>query len=47
MGEYLELLLESLSHLEKTSDNAAFIEVNLAAVNLVAILGRVWVDKYV
>jgi hypothetical protein len=47
LGEYLDLLLASLAKLEAVSDNRAMIEANLARVNLSAILGEPWVEKYV
>ena len=47
MGEYLDLLLTSLAKLEASTDKQGVIEANLARVNLGAILGETWVEKYV
>ena len=47
MGEYLDLLLTSLAKLEASTDKQGMIEANLARVNLSAILGETWVEKYV
>jgi hypothetical protein len=47
MGEYLDLLLTSLARLEAHTDNRGVIEVNIARVNIGAMLGEAWVEKYV
>jgi hypothetical protein len=47
VGDYLDLLLTSLAKLEATTDRGVFIEANLARVNIGAILGERWVEKYV
>jgi hypothetical protein len=47
VGEYLDLLLTSLAKLEASTDKQGMIEANLARVNLSAILGETWVEKYV
>jgi hypothetical protein len=47
VGEYLNLLLTSLAKLEAHTDNRGFIEANVARVNIGAMLGEAWVEKYV
>jgi hypothetical protein len=47
LGEYLDLLLGSLTKLKASTDNLGMIEANLVRVNLGAILGETWVEKYV
>lgn len=47
MGEYLDLLIESLRRIEAVTDRPPSIEINIARVNIGAFLGEEWVEKYV